>query len=405
MFSKPLSALTPDDIARLPKNQVRESDVVEFKEALSGKGGPDPWHQGAPNIGPAARDKIVNEIIAFANAHGGTLVLGIAESDDKPARAEKVTLVQRCADLAERLSRALADTVEPPLAPFPMVVPVVMEGDAGVVVLQVAASRNAPHRHRGSLESYMRRGEQAVPMTMREIQDLTLQVERGLALLDRQFNDSATRFGTMCRPSTAMAMRATAVPLSTLSVPIPHEKAVTPQTRRFKAVSGTTNVDLVLPHAPNNFNPILRGLRAREKDDFNGADVTIEASGSGALEIFFIRRERSVAGQDRDEPNVIYLPWFLGMACNAMMMADYLRNAGGAPGTEYGLELAVHDGGSLQAAFRARTQRWLGGTVVFPRYSIGDRASFQAVVQLIERDFWNATGTRRSDAPMTVDFG
>lgn len=191
-------------------------------------------------------------------------------------------------------------------------------------------------------------------------------------------------------------------------MPIPHEKTIIPQLSVFKAVAGTADVQLVLPHAPNNFSPILRGLRAPEKDDFNGADVTIEVSESGTLEIFFVRRERSVVSQQRDEPNVIYLPWFLGMACNAMMMADYLRNAGGAPGTEYGLELAVYDGGTLQAAFRARnygTKRWLEGTVTFPRYSVGDRASFQAVVQGIERDFWSATGTRHSDPPMSIDFG
>lgn len=186
MFGKPINALTATDIDRLVNDAVRESDVVEFKEALSAKGGRDAWHDGAAKIGDVARDKIVNEVIAFANSHGGTLVLGITETDDKPARAEKIVPIQRCADLAERLSRALADIVEPPLAPFPSIVPVLIEGDAGVVVFQVAASRNAPHRHRGSLESYVRRGEQAVRMTMREIQDLTLQVERGLALLERQ---------------------------------------------------------------------------------------------------------------------------------------------------------------------------------------------------------------------------
>jgi hypothetical protein len=194
MFGKPLAAISAADIHSLVTEAVRESDVVEFKEALSGRGGRDGWHDGATSIGNAARDKLVNEVIAFANAHGGTLVLGIAETDDKPARADKVIPIPRCAELAERVARALADTVDPPLAPFPVVVPVRTEGEAGIIVFQVAASRNAPHRHRNTLESYVRRGEQAVPMTMREIQDLTLQVERGLALLEQRFAQSAERF-------------------------------------------------------------------------------------------------------------------------------------------------------------------------------------------------------------------
>lgn len=408
LFGKPLNAITAADIQCLADEKIRESDVVEFKEALPGRDGPDAWHQGADRVGETARNKIAAEIIAFANGHGGTLVIGVAETKDKPPRADTIVPVRACAELAGRLVHMLRDVIEPPLAPFPVVHPVETAGRDGVVVIEVAASRNAPHRNTSTLDSYIRRGEHTQRMTMREIQDLTLQVERGLVLLERQFNASATRFETMCRPSTAMAMRATAVPLSKLSVPIPHDKAIVPQTHVFSAVAGTADVRLVLPHAPLNFRPILRGLRASEKDNVSGSDVSIEVSESGTLEIFFIRRERNVVSQGSEEPNIIFLPWFLGMACNAIMMADYLRNAGGAPGTEYGLELAVYDGGSLQAAFRARhygLQRWLAGTVILPRYSIGDRSGFQAIVELIERDFWSATGTRHTDPPMNVDFG
>jgi predicted HTH transcriptional regulator len=213
VFGKPLSAVTAEDIERLRKDQVRESDIVEFKRELLASKGRHRWYEGGDEVGETARDAIANEIMAFANAHGGTLVLGIAETKDKPARADTIIPVARCADLARRLAQMLGDIIEPSFAPFPAIVPVTVDGDAGVIVFQVAGSRNAPHRHRQSRQSYVRRGEEAVPMTMREIQDLTLQVERGLALLDRQFNDSATRFETMCRPSTTMAMRATAVPL------------------------------------------------------------------------------------------------------------------------------------------------------------------------------------------------
>jgi hypothetical protein len=281
MFGKPISALTTNDIDRLCKEQVRESDVVEFKEALSGKGGPDAWHNGAPSIGPAARDKIVNEIVAFANAHGGTLVLGIAETDDKPARAEKVAPIQRCADLAERLSRALADTVEPPLAPFPAVVPVLIEGDAGVVVFQVAASRNAPHRHRSSLESYVRRGEQAVPMTMREIQDLTLQLERGLAAVERRFQDRAAMAARWSPPKAGLSLRATAIPLSSIEVPgVPNNRSTFPDLHQVagKFPNGARAV-AQFPVQLGRWRPILRGVLTEERREGDGYRVELQSDG------------------------------------------------------------------------------------------------------------------------------
>jgi hypothetical protein len=400
MFGKPLSALNAADILQLCRDQVRESDVVEFKRALSGKSGPDGWHTGAPDIAPAARDKIVNEVIAFANAHGGTLVLGIAETDDKPPRADKVALVQRCADLAERLSRALADTVEPPLAPFPAIVPVAIEGDAGVVIFEVAASRNAPHRHRGTLQSHVRRGEQVVPMTMREIQDLTLQVERGLALLDRQFSDSAERFATICRPSTGLGLRATVVPLSPLSLPIPNDTAIAPNFKQFKGTFGKRDVQLQVPATPNTFRPMLRGIRAGGRDIGGNGTVSLDITATGFLEIFFIRPV--------DDRLALYATWFAGLACNAISMADFLRQAAGAPGTEYGLELAVFAPGRVPVgAYGGREygfdEFWTAGAVTFPKYSVGERAHFGDVIELLDRDFWNAVGARSHD-PLRVEF-
>ena len=402
MFDKPLSAVTAADIDQVTKDEVHESDVVEFKEALSTKDGrDDAWYASADKIGDRARDSIIHEVLGFANAHGGTLLLGIKESDNHPKRAVGIRAIPRCADLAARLPHYFRDLVEPPLAPHPIVVPVETDGRGGVILVGVSPSRNAPHRHKATLQSYMRRGEHTQPMTMRDIQDLTLQVERGLNLLERQFSDSAARFKMLCRPSTAMAVRATALPLSRVSVPIPHNADVIPPVGRFSGLVGDRKVSLVLPHAPETFRPILRGLRAHNEDD--AAEVVIEVRETGVLEIFFNRREGD------GQRNVIYLGWLLGAACNALAIADYLRIAAGAPGTEYGLELAVYDGGSLAvAAFGGQeygVRRWLAGSTTFPRYQVGDRAGFSDVVQLIERDFWNGAGIRHLDPPVRVAFG
>lgn len=396
MFGKPIGSLLPDDIDRLCKEAVRESDVVEFKREMSANKGRHRWYEGVDEVGDAARDAIANEIMAFANAHGGTLVLGIAETQDKPARAETIVPVPRCAELARRLAQMLGDIIEPPLAPFPTIVPVMLQGDAGVVVMQVAASRNAPHRHRQTRHSYVRRGEEAVPMTMREIQDLTLQVDRGLALLNRQFEDSANRFRERCRPSIGLGMRATVVPLAPLSLPIPNDAKISPRLRKFKGRSGRQEVIAQIPGQDCfGFMPVLRGIRSATGTDVR--ELRAEVRDTGFVELFYLQRE--------SDPQRIAASWFIALACNALTMADYLREAAGGPGTEFGLEMQVHaplparalgyDGqGVDQASFSSAT---------FPRYQVGDRTSFQQLAALIDRDFWNATGMIGT-SELSIDF-
>jgi Putative DNA-binding domain len=388
LFGKPINAITAADINHLVKEAARESDVVEFKGALSAKGGHDAWHDGANKIGEPARDKIVSEVIAFANAHGGTLVLGIAETDDKPPRAGKVIPIRECADLAGRLMLMLRDVVEPPFAPFPVVRAVEMSGREGVVVIQVAASRNAPHRHSSNLESYVRRGEHTQRMTMREIQDMTLHVERGLALLERQFAESSERFANTCRPSTGVALRATAVSLTPLSLPVPNDATISPTFRQFQGTRGQQKVQVAVPHAPGSFRPTLRGIMGR--DSFDHDEVSLEIRDSGLIEIFFKRGQAN--------PQVLYAAWFVGLACNALAIIDYLRQAAASPGAEYGLELAVYAGGGFMVgAYGGReygSANWSLGSITFPRYRVGDQLGFSGLVELIDRDFWNAMGTR-----------
>jgi hypothetical protein len=374
VFGKPINALTATDIDRLVNDAVRESDVVEFKEALSAKGGRDAWHDGAAKIADVARDKIVNEVIAFANAHGGTLVLGVAETDDKPPRAGKVDPIRECADLAGRLALMLRDVVEPPFAPFPVVRAVEMSGREGVVVIQVAASRNAPHRHSSNLESYVRRGEHTQRMTMREIQDMTLHVERGLALLERKFAESAERFANACRPSIGLALRATAVPLTPISVAVPNDSAVSPPVQEFRGKRGPKNFHATVLHSGGSFRPTLRGIWSKDAND--ESELSLQVSDTGLVEIYLSKKQ---VDQQRLSPL-----WFHGVSCNALSIIDYLREAAGAPGAEYGLELAVYapDGAIIGAYGDYETAaRWHLGSVTFPRYQVGDRAAFTALVE------------------------
>src|SRR3989304_6060312 len=103
MFHKPINKIIKEDILRIIEDKVQEDYGIEFKENLPSKKGNDPWYEGKNHIGDYARNQILEEIIAFANAYGGVVCIGISESDSKPAIANMISVIPNCADLAERL--------------------------------------------------------------------------------------------------------------------------------------------------------------------------------------------------------------------------------------------------------------------------------------------------------------
>ncbi len=54
----------------------------------------------------------------------------------------------------------------------------------GVVVIHVPRSFAAPHRETFENRSYIRRGEDSIPMTMREVHDKVRIVDRGMDSLE-----------------------------------------------------------------------------------------------------------------------------------------------------------------------------------------------------------------------------
>ena len=77
ILSTDIDALSWEHLENLIREEVPEGEHVEYKRELSSSDpSGDPWTQGRSKIGKEARDKILEEIVAFANANGGVLVLG-----------------------------------------------------------------------------------------------------------------------------------------------------------------------------------------------------------------------------------------------------------------------------------------------------------------------------------------
>ena len=217
VLSKPADQIGVADIQELIDSQVPEGQEIEYKEALPTEdGSPDRWVTRGDRIGRRAKHKILEESVAFANAYGGTLVLGIAESETKPPVAARITPIPRCTDLAERLKLVFRDCVEPQI-PSLEVFAVPTDGDCGVVIIRVGKSRMAPHRVELTRECTIRRSDRCEKMSMREIQDMTLNTSRGLERLERRLAERAENFQQefqrLHTPKKSFGIRVTAVPV------------------------------------------------------------------------------------------------------------------------------------------------------------------------------------------------
>ena len=91
ILRKMLDAVTVADLNALIEAAARETGELEFKGTLpfaSSKGQAsvaDRWIERGDRIGDYARDQILAEIVAFANADGGTLGAWIARDKRRTA--------------------------------------------------------------------------------------------------------------------------------------------------------------------------------------------------------------------------------------------------------------------------------------------------------------------------------
>ena len=215
LLSEPVSEISPADIDAMVASALPEGERVEFKRSLpTAKGKRDPWEIGK-EPGDKAKNEILEEVTAFANAYGGVLFLGIAESSTKPAAATAIAPVPRCMDLAERFNHIFRDCVEPQL-PTLEIFAVPIDRENGVIIFRVGRSHTAPHRVTKTLVCPVRRADRCEKMTMHEIQDMTLNMSKGLERLERRLSNRSTRFTReferLPSPDNAFGCRFTAVP-------------------------------------------------------------------------------------------------------------------------------------------------------------------------------------------------
>lgn len=178
------------DIQALVKAGRAESHHLEFKErgVISAKG--SLTRDGTKQIGRA--------VVGFANADGGSLVIGIKEDEHKAGIAATVDPVPDVNDVAGRVRDMLRDTVQPPLSGLQILPVPCHEDGSGCVVVQVSRSSRAPHGMKGSegrFGFFVREGARTRSLNVREIQEMTLLSARLADRLEQGFSRRSQLFG------------------------------------------------------------------------------------------------------------------------------------------------------------------------------------------------------------------
>ena len=420
VLSKPADQVGIADVEALISSEVPEGEQIEFKGSLPARGrDPDPWTTGGDKIGDRARNAILEEAVAFANAHGGALLLGIEESSKEPPVAAGIWPIPRCADLAERLKLVFRDCVEPQLPALEIFA--VPTGDgAGVVVIRMGRSRLAPHRVRPTRVCPIRRSDRCEEMTMREIQDMTLNLSRGLERLERRLAERAERFGQEFRrlktPGDAWGIRVSAVPVGEefridrvfRQGRIAEEFDEPWHEVRICENGNERPLDTNLrSFLPMRWKPRLRATRGEFRSGLSSGskrrNFFQEFHGDGLVEMGLV----SIRTLDSGNDELLPPSYPIEMLANLAVWADRVRNRVGAPAAEYALDVEIRVvGGAVEvpivARYSSRDYPILPpGQTVFPRYPLGDSSSVPDLLALFDRDFLNSLGEDRSGEETT----
>lgn len=388
-FDKQTDQLTVEDVEWLESTEVKESQEIEFKRQLPGdKGGPDPWEIGAAKIGRPAVTALVKELVAFANSQGGYLVLGMKESEDKPARAAGISPVRDVLDLAERLKRTCRDNIEPSVHGFEVVGLPVGEGGEGVVVMRMPGSPYGPHRSRCDKECYIRKNDDSVPMSMDEIQRRVVEMSQRLDKVDQWFE--------MQRPKDfagGWCIRAAARPLGPFHIPQLHQnRNAKPRIVPITVVHSEGRTYSAKMWAEGlNWRPVVRGTSCSDRMP-NGSASIVSVFEDGSV-VFDWRWP----GPFEEKQKIMCMAWLVGTFGNLLLAVERLRQTAKSQ-VEYAAEVHLVNNGPLQR--KPYWDSWPGmstgiyvaNSVTLGRYPISNASNFADITKLFETDASHLAG-------------
>lgn len=441
MRGKPINDISAEDLQLLISDGVAEDRRIEFKVDIpvsaemhkayikSGQHGralDRGWISGK-SISDYGRDALAEEIVAFANADGGTLIIGMDETKDAPPRASGINPLPDVAGLERRLKDIMNSCIEPRL-PYLVVraMPTSADG-SGVVIIETSASSLGPHWVRNTRRPTVRRDDRCDPISMQELHEMVLRRAAGkqavLRYVEKSREDFIASFGTYLKAkqkenrdfigddekildmwlnqtgTAALAAQVLVTPHYDLSLPrietldglMPSDFAlsfdVKPQSVSTSYVGVYTNLD-------GYSKRIMDGVSATEEGGFTKSIVVMR---SGRVIVSFRQvRQKSLCG--------CHVDFIVGAAGFAMGVYDRLRSRHGQYNAPADIDIDICTRGEVRVAgyqglaFPSEYGR-LQPHVSFPSYTIGDTDDIAIAVGEIAADLMNAGGQSSANLP------
>lgn len=404
MIPKPLNDIEWSDIEALRDSGREEDDAIEYKASFSG-GSDYIAFNDAQRV--KAIEGIAREAVAFLNGRGGDIVIGVRESANDHPKIEEITPVQNVVQTVDRLAQSLAALIEPTQTVLTLRAIRPTDGASeGVVIVRCPSSLRAPHRFTPTKQCYIRRGREAVPMPMDEIQDLTLrradsQSER-LALLDEQFVDIGySRVGRQNLSAHRIHFRSCFVPLNRTQVLLepPVLDAFRGGDPELEFNGKRERNDVAFREmAGKGYRPILRGMSresytsgGQDSSDFAYASKTIRSDG-------VMKTDFSCRWMLRDRTGGIsgfHISWIAGYLANSITSIVAVQKV--VPSLAQGVfRVAVYADGSI--AMRVGEQMWAEnliwpvGTVAIPDFDIGSMENWTSCFRQLQIDIASIPG-------------
>lgn len=140
MNSIPIDDISIDDVNRLYESSEREKHFYDFKRQIN-------WDENG-------KDKLKKWVVAFANANGGDVIVGVCEEEGVIG-----VEIENIDAYLTRINNVLYNSVEPIIGNLQLGNIKVDDENKYIVVIRVGKSYLAPHRIKGGEKYWVRRIE------------------------------------------------------------------------------------------------------------------------------------------------------------------------------------------------------------------------------------------------------
>lgn len=165
-LGKPISQITPEDLARIKDHKYTESLVLDFKQTYSNSS----EHK--------EKRELLKDIVAMANSAGGVIIVGAVEAEDQETGLKFLSDYQNIDNidnLIEKYTNWIRDHTDDPITGVDLV-PVALD-DKNILLIEILESHYKPHRvniSNDAKEFYIRTGTTNNPIQMHMVKQMVL---------------------------------------------------------------------------------------------------------------------------------------------------------------------------------------------------------------------------------------